>query len=229
VRRELPEVAVVCMGSDPAGFIDLFDAGHWLDVESYTQEDLVRSATYTARAAALAEQAEATDLGGYLAGLEMRGELKRPGEADIARCAQLEQKTNQFNVTTRRYSESQLRTLLERDDAVVLSFRLIDRFGDHGLTSTLVAFVEGDTMRIDSWLMSCRIFSRSAEQFMLLGLMRIAGGLGMKRLVGEYLPTQKNDVVAGLFVRLGFTPIAGAFFVREVEGPVDDLVTYIEG
>jgi FkbH-like protein len=229
VRRELPEVAVVCMGSDPAGFIDLFDAGHWLDVESYTQEDLVRSATYTARAAALAEQAEATDLGGYLAGLEMRGELKRPGEADIARCAQLEQKTNQFNVTTRRYSESQLRTLLERDDAVVLSFRLIDRFGDHGLTSTLVAFVEGDTMRIDSWLMSCRIFSRSAEQFMLLGLMRIAGGLGMKRLVGEYLPTQKNDVVAGLFVRLGFTPIAGAFFVRAVEGPVDDLVTYIEG
>ena len=103
VRQELPEVLVVHMGTDPASFIDLFDAGHWFDMQSYTVEDLGRAAAYSARAAALAEQAEATDIGGYLAGLEMKGRLYRPEEADIARVAQLELKTNQFNVTTRRY------------------------------------------------------------------------------------------------------------------------------
>jgi FkbH-like protein len=227
VQREIPEIAVVCLGTDPAAFVDLFDAGHWLDADHYTQEDLGRSAAYTARAAALAEQAGATDIGGYLAGLGMKGSLTRPREADIARVAQLELKTNQFNVTTRRYGEAAIRAFLAREDAVVLVFRLADRFGDHGLTSTLVALREGDTMRIDSWLMSCRIFSRSAEQFILRGLIGIAAEMGATRLLGEYLPTPKNDVVAGLYPGLGFCPAEGPFFVREIDAGAEDLVTYV--
>ncbi|MDB5404597.1 MAG: hypothetical protein JWQ55_6615 [Rhodopila sp.] len=227
VQREFPEIAVVCLGTDPAAFVDLFDAGHWLDADHYTQEDLGRSAAYTARAAALAEQAGATDIGGYLAGLGMKGSLTRPREADIVRIAQLELKTNQFNATTRRYGEAAIRAFLAREDAVVLAFRLVDRFGDHGLTSTLVAFHEGDAMRIDSWLMSCRIFSRSAEQFILRGLIGIAAEKGAKRLLGEYLATPKNDVVAGLYPGLGFSPADGPFFVREIGSGVDDLVTYV--
>jgi FkbH-like protein len=227
IQQELPEVAVVCMGSDPAAFIDLFDAGHWLDADRYTQEDLGRSAAYTARAAALAEQAEATDIGAYLAGLAMSGSLQRPEEADIARVAQLELKTNQFNVTTRRYSETAIRAFLTRKDAIVLAFRLTDRFGDHGLTSTLVAFHEGETVRIDSWLMSCRIFSRSAEQFILRRLIDIAADRGAKRLVGEYLRTPKNDVVSELYPRLGFSPLDNSFFTREIDRGSGDLVTFV--
>ncbi len=227
VRRELPGVAVVCMGTDPAAFIDLFDAGHWLDTDRYTQEDLGRTAAYSARAAALTARSEATDIGGYLSGLGMKGSLKRPGETDIARCAQLEVKTNQFNVTTRRYSEAQIRGFLDRPDAIVLAFRLTDRFGDHGLTSTLVACREGDTIRIDSWLMSCRIFSRTAEQFILRGLLGIAADLGAKWLAGEYIATPKNDVVATLYPRLGFTPGEAGGFVRDITAGVEDLVTYV--
>jgi FkbH-like protein len=229
VRRELPEVAVVCLGADPSAFIDLFDAGHWLDADHYTHEDLGRAAAYNARAAALAERTEATDIAGYLAGLEMKGSLQRLGPDDIARVAQLELKTNQFNVTTRRYGESALRGFMDRDDAIVLTFRLADRFGDHGLTSTLIAFHEGDTLRIDSWLMSCRIFSRSAEQFMMRGLIATATALGARRLLGEYLPTSKNGVVAELYPRLGFAAAKGSFFIREIGGPTDDLVTYVMG
>ena len=228
VRRECPEIAVVCMGSDPTAFIDLFDAGHWLDADRYTEADLGRGAAYSARNAALAEQAGATDIGRYLAGLGMRGLLRRPEEADIARVAQLELKTNQFNVTTRRYSEAQIRGFLDRGDSVVLAFRLVDRFGDHGLTSTLIAVHDGETMRIDSWLMSCRIFSRSVEQFMIRGLIEIAVALGAKRLVGEVLPTAKNEVVAELYPRLGFCPVGGGYFVRELGGGgVGDLVTFV--
>jgi FkbH-like protein len=227
VRQALPEVAVVCLGSDPAAFVDLFDAEHWLDADHYTGEDLGRSAAYTARAAALAEQAAAPDIGLYLAGLAMRGTLVRPVEADTARIAQLELKTNQFNLTTRRYNEAQIRMFMEREDAIVLAFRLADRFGDHGLTSTLVAFHEGHALRIDSWVMSCRIFSRSAEQFILRGLISTATVRGAQRLLGEYVPTAKNGVVAGLYPRLGFSAIEGPFFVRDVSSGVGDLVTYV--
>jgi FkbH-like protein len=227
VRQELPEVAVVHMGTDPASFIDLFDAGHWFDMQAYTSEDLGRAQAYIARAAALAEQAGATDIGLYLAGLEMKGRLYRPEEADIARVAQLELKTNQFNVTTRRYGEAQIRGFMDRNDAVVLAFRLADRFGDHGLTSTLVAFREDDAMRIDSWLMSCRIFSRSAEPFILKGLTDIARGMGAKRLIGEYRATAKNDVVADLYPRLGFSPREDGLYERAIGDAAEELVTYI--
>jgi FkbH-like protein len=226
IQRELPEVAVVCLGADPAGFIGRFDAGHWFDADSYTQEDLGRAAAYTARADAAAERAAATDLGAYLDGLAMRGTLRRPEAAEIARVAQLELKTNQFNLTTRRYSEAHIRGFMDRADAVVLAFRLADRFGDHGLTSTLIAVREGETLRIDSWLMSCRIFSRSAEQFMLRGLATIARDMGAARLLGEYVPTAKNGVVAELYPMLGFAPTADRFFVRSLDG-VEDLVTAI--
>jgi hypothetical protein len=122
----------------------------------------------------------------------MTARLGRPEESDIARMAQLELKTNQFNVTTRRYTEAELRGFLGRGDVVVLAFRLADRFGDHGLTSTLVAVQEGDALRIDSWLMSCRVFSRTAEQFVLRALIGIGpsgcwGSIGRRRRMGLWL------------------------------------------
>ena len=228
VQHELPEVAVVHLGTDPAQFVELFDAGCWFDLPAYTADDLGRAAAYTARAAALAEASEATDIDAYLAGLGMKGRLYRPEEADIVRVAQLEQKTNQFNVTTRRYSEAAIRGFMERNDAIVLVFRLADRFGDHGLVSTLIAFREGDAVRIDSWLMSCRVFSRTVEQYMLRGLIGQARGLGAVRLIGEYRRTPKNDVVADLYPKLGFVAKESGLFARELGGVPDDLVTHIE-
>lgn len=209
VRQELPEVAVVHLGGDPAQFVELFDAGCWFDLPAYTGEDL-------GRAAALAEAAEATDIDAYLAGLAMKGRLYRPEEGDIARVAQLEQKTNQFNVTTRRYSEAAIRGFVECNDAIVLA-------------STLIAFHEDDAVRIDAWLMSCRVFSRSADQYMLRGLIEQARGLGASRLIGKYLATAKNDVVAELYPKMGFVPMEAAFFTRDLGAPLDDLVTHIEG
>ena len=227
IRRELPEVAVVCLGPDPTGFTDRFDAGHWFDTDSYTQEDLGRAAAYTARAAAEAEHVASTDIGAYLTGLAMKGRLQRPAEAEISRVAQLELKTNQFNLTTRRYSEADIRAFMIRPDVVVLGFRLADRFGDHGLTSTLIAVREGDALRIDSWLMSCRIFARSAEQFMLRGLIEIAREMGAERLLGEYRPTDKNAVVAELYPSMGFAAAGDGFFVRLIGDSTDDVVTAI--
>jgi FkbH-like protein len=117
---------------------------------------------------------------------------------------------------------------MERNDAIVLAFRLADRFGDHGLVSTLIACREDDAVRIDSWLMSCRVFSRTVEQYMLRGLIEQARELGAVRLIGEYQPTPKNDVVADLYPKLGFVPKEIGFFERELGGSADNLVTHIE-
>jgi FkbH-like protein len=229
VRQELPEVAVVHLGTDPTQFIEKLDAGHWFDLPQYTTEDFGRAGAYTARAAALAEQSQATDLGSFLGGLDMKGRLYRPEAADIPRVAQLEQKTNQFNLTTRRYSEAAIGDFMARNDAVVLAFRLADRLGDHGLVSTLIALQEGETLRIDSWLISCRVFSRSAEPFILRGLLGLARQRGVTRLLGEYLPTPKNAVVADLYDRMGFSRLDGKALWSRLVTPDDpgDLVTYI--
>jgi FkbH-like protein len=218
---------VVHLGADPAQFVELLDAGCWFDLPAYTTEDLGRNAAYTARAAAITEQVEATDIDSYLASLGMKGRLYRPDEADIARVAQLEHKTNQFNVTTRRYSDAQIRRFLATNDAMILVLRLSDRFGDHGLVSTLIAVHEGNAVRIDSWLMSCRVFARSAEQFILRGLIDGARARGATSVIGEYLPTAKNGVVTELYPGLGFSQADGAFFTRDLVASTEDLITHI--
>jgi FkbH-like protein len=204
VRRELPEVEVIELGDDPTRFIDKLDSGHSMDLAEYTSEDLGRADMYTARGRALEEANSAPDIGAYLRGLNMQGCVWRPEEPDLPRVAQLEMKTNQFNLTTRRLTEAQLREFLAREDALVLAFRLRDRFGDHGLTSTLIAVHEGDALRIVSWLMSCRIFSRTAEQFIMRFLLTIAAEKGFQTIIGDYTPTARNGVVADLYPRLGF-------------------------
>jgi FkbH-like protein len=227
VRQEIPEVAVVPLGDDPAQFVEIFDAGCWFDLPAYTADDLGRTASYVARAKGRAEALQATDTNTYLASLGMKGRLYRPKDADISRFAQLEQKTNQFNVTTRRYSEADIRGFLARDDAIVLAFRPEDRFGDHGLVSTLIAFKEDRAVRIASWLMSCRVFSRTAEQYILRGLIEHARAIGAERVIGEYRATPKNDVVADLYPTLGFVLTDGEFFTRDLATSSDDLVTHI--
>jgi FkbH-like protein len=153
----------------------------------------------------------------------MVGRVHRPAEADMARIAQLEMKTNQFNVTTRRYSEPALRAFMERDDAIVLALWLADRFGDHGLVSTLIALREGHALRIDSWLMSCRVFSRGAEQFVMRELVDIARAQGAARIVGEFVATERNGVVADLWSRLGFASQSEGLWTRDAAADPGDL------
>ena len=135
--------------------------------------------------------------------------------------AQLEQKTNQFNLTTRRYSEAAIRAFLSRDDAVVLAFRLADRFGDHGLTSTLIALREGDALAHRQLADELPHLLAHAEAFILRGLLEIAREWGVRRLVGEYVATAKNGVVADLYGRLGFEGLGDGVWERR---PIDEVV-----
>jgi FkbH-like protein len=229
VRAELPEVMVVELGDDPARFIALLEEGAWFASQALSAEDLARGSAYQARAQAAAAEADAVDLDSFLDGLEMRGRVFRADGPALVRIAQLEGKTNQFNLTTRRHSEAAILAFAAREDALVLGATLADKFGDHGLVSSLVAVVEGDALVIDSWLMSCRVFSRTLEQFVMRAVLTEAAARGLRRIVGAYAPTAKNDVVADLYSRLGFTEIeTGRMWERVVADPgVGELVTFI--
>jgi FkbH-like protein len=207
IRRELPDVGVVELGDDPTAFVRLLEAEHWFDLPRYTREDFQRSDAYAGRRRALQARDGVTDMATYLSELEMFGEFREAGPNDIARIAQLEQKTNQFNVTTRRYDAARVSEFANSSDRTIAVFSLRDRYANHGLVSSLIAVREGHTLRIDSWLMSCRVFFRTAEQYILCRLVELARARGCNRIVGEYLPTEKNGVASSIYSKLGFTPL----------------------
>ncbi|MBV7540372.1 HAD family hydrolase [Acidovorax sp. sic0104] len=229
VMQALPEVSVVDIGTDPAQFIARLEAGHWFDLQHTTSEDTGRTQAYAARNQAQQALEQSVDMAAYLAGLQMTASAVPAGPADLPRLAQMELKTNQFNLTGRRFSQPQLALALEDPTRLVLALHLDDRFADHGLVSSLVAVREQGVLRIDSWLLSCRVFGRTAEAFMFAELVRIARATGASAIQGEYIATARNGVVADLYPRLGFKPSdsVGRLWHRDPTLPLDDLACSI--
>lgn len=209
IRKELPEVTVIELADDPTKFIDLVERGHWFDSNAFSKEDQLRRQSYQANSRIDHDREAATDLPSFLRGLEMTSHFRRAVSADVLRIAQMEMKTNQFNLTTRRYDETRLRAMLNDPQRVIYVANLRDRFADHGLVTALNLIRDGETWRIDSWLMSCRVFSRSLEYFVFQELLKDGKRAGIKRIIGEYLPTERNKVTKSLFSDLGFVAIPG--------------------
>jgi FkbH-like protein len=140
----------------------------------------------------------------YLESLEMEAAIREFSPVDAPRLAQLINKSNQFNLTTRRRTEAEVQALIGQPDYVCFSVRLKDRFGDHGLISIVIGRVSGDALRIDTWLMSCRVLKRQVEELVLNELVRLAQANGCLRLEGLYLPTAKNEMVRDHYPGMGF-------------------------
>ena len=146
-----------------------------------------------------------SDLGAYLESLQMQAVVSAFDEVGRARITQLINKTNQFNLTTRRYSERDVEGFEKNPEAFTLQVRLKDRFGDNGMVSVVICVpdVEG-CWRIDTWLMSCRVLKRGLEQAVLNVIMAAAKARGVRKVIGEYLESEKNGMVKDHYPRLGF-------------------------
>jgi FkbH-like protein len=208
VRRELPMVAVPEVSDDPTGFARaLADAGYF-EAVSVTEDDRARALQYQANRERDALKATVTDLPSYLRGLEMQLIWRRFDQIGLQRTAQLINKTNQFNLTTRRYTEDDVRAIMRDERAFGLQLRLLDRFGDNGIIAILIGrLLDGADLLIDTWLMSCRVLGRQVEPTSLNLIAEQARRLGARRLIGEYLPTKKNGMVRDHYAKLGFTPL----------------------
>ena len=144
------------------------------------------------------------DYGAFLTSLEMRAVI-RPFESNcISRIAQLTNKSNQFNLTTLRCTESYIRQMAEDKNWLCLYGKLADRFGDNGLVSVVAGEKLGEELHIRLWLMSCRVLKREFEYEMLNALAARAAGMGIKCLIGYYYPTAKNGMVSSLYQEFGF-------------------------
>jgi FkbH-like protein len=206
VRQELPMVAVPEVSDDPADFpAALADAGYFEGLV-VTEEDRERTGQYQGNKAREALKTSATDLAGYLRGLEMQLITKRFDRVGLQRIVQLINKSNQFNLTTRRYTDEAVIDLMADPDAFGLQLRLLDRFGDNGVIAIVIGRLQPNKdLLIDTWLMSCRVLGRQVEPTTLNLVAVAAEKLGARRLIGEYIPTKKNSMVKDHYVRLGFT------------------------
>jgi FkbH-like protein len=204
VRRELPMVAVPELPEDAALYANCVADGGYFEALRVTADDFERVSQYRANNARETLRASHTDVSGYLRSLNMELRWQAFDRVGLQRIVQLINKTNQFNLTTRRYTESDVLAVMANPRALTLQLRLVDQFGDNGIIGIVIGKPEGDTMILDTWLMSCRVLGRQVEEATMNIVAAEAKRLGAERLMGEYLPTKKNGMVRDHYQKLGF-------------------------
>jgi FkbH-like protein len=204
VRRELPMVAVPELPEDPAHYPRALLCAGYFEAVSFAQEDRDRADAYRANAERAAV-ADTSDMAGYLSSLDMVADFRPFDALNRARIAQLINKSNQFNLTTRRYTEKEVAAMETDPNRLTLQVRLDDRFGANGMISVII--VDCEAWEIDTWLMSCRVLGRRVEEAVLAQLADAARRAGAPALTGRYIPSAKNAMVADHYARLGFEQV----------------------
>ena len=205
VADQLPEVAVPDVGSDVSRFAEILESERFFEVHSVVQDDLNRSAYYSSNTQRNLYQAGFRDYGEFLASLEMTAEIAPFSSVYLERITQLINKTNQFNLTTKRYTSAEVETMAQDPNFVTLYGRLSDRFGDNGLVSVLVGRMVGTSLEMDLWLMSCRVLNREMELAMFDALIEQCQARGVHTIVGIFIPSKKNKMVSDHYLKLGFS------------------------
>lgn len=211
IRKSLPEVIVPEICGEPEDSITALERGLYFQALSLTHEDRSRTGSYLARAY-VQQSIAAENSHDYLLGLNMEVDWGAVDESTCARVTQLVNKTNQFNLTTRRYTESQVAEFARSPKHWFRWFRLRDRFADHGLIAVLLAEkLDSVAWNVDSWLMSCRVIGRGLEEFMFNRLIEAAVLEEVQTMLAEYIPTPKNGIMKDVLPHLGFTPDSSDF------------------
>jgi FkbH-like protein len=175
-----------------------------------TEDSRSKTEQYRLRAAAAQEQASFGSHEEYLASLDLEASLRVNAPAEVPRISELSMKSNQFNLTTRRYHEPEVRELVDSPASEVISVTVRNKFGNAGLTGVIVLRYEGETARIENFLMSCRVLGQGVEFSIWGEIAQRALARGCTRLEAEYLPTAKNAQVADFYDRLGLLLVSDA-------------------
>lgn len=204
VNRQLPEVSTPQVNT-PDDFIKILDHSGYFEVTSLSLEDLQKSNQYQARAAAENLQKQFSDYREYLKSLCMKALITDFDPISIQRIAQLTNKTNQFNLTTLRCTENDIRAMQTNSNYICMCGRLTDRFTDNGIVTVLAGEIINNNLHIRLWLMSCRVLKRELEYLMMNELINNVKAMNVDEIIGYYLPTEKNGMVKELFKDLGFS------------------------
>ncbi len=207
VRQQVEGAAVAEIGSAPERFIRAIDRMGYFEATTISTDDALRGEMYhqnTQRA----RMAEAfADYGEYLRSLEMKADIAPFTPLYFARIAQLSNKSNQFNLTTRRYTQAEIKRIAEDEGYITLYGRLVDKFGDNGVVSIVIGRQSGVMAEIDLWAMSCRVLKRGMESAMMDAFVKACRARGVQKVIGYYMPTAKNGMVKEFFAMFGYKKI----------------------
>ena len=205
VRRHLPEVTVPDLPEDPVEVLPYLQSLQLFETASYSGDDAIRTQQYQEEANRAALHKRFSSEAEFLASLAMQAVCKPVDSFSCPRVAQLTQRSNQFNLRTRRYTEAEMALLMKDSDRRTLALSLSDVFGYYGLVSAvLLEKRPQNELFIDTWIMSCRVLKRGVENFLLNEMVSLAKREGFQWLTGEYIPTAKNGLVKDHYQKLGF-------------------------
>ncbi|MGC9293565.1 MAG: HAD-IIIC family phosphatase [Acidobacteriaceae bacterium] len=208
VRKLLPQVAVPELPEDPAYYARTLAAAGYFEAVAFAAEDLKRAGFYQDNAKRANLQKQVGGVDAYLASLDMTITFQPFDATGRARIVQLINKSNQYNLTTRRYTEPEVVSAENDPEVFTLQVRLADIFGDNGMISVIICRpVEAGVWEIDTWLMSCRVLGRKVEHMVLRQVLEHARAAGIHKLTGVYRPTDRNKLVVDHYAKLGFTKV----------------------
>lgn len=234
VKSQVPSAAVPDIG-EPQSYIPILDRCGFFEVTNFSADDLKRNEMYKANVERKRQQASFTDYKDYLVSLEMTAEIGSFPEMYMARISQLSNKSNQFNLTTKRCSLADIQNFTADPAYVTLYGKLIDKFGDNGVVAVTFGHAEGETLHIDLWLMSCRVLKRDMEKAMLDKLVERCKDKGVKEIRGYYYPTPKNNMVREFYAEMGFDKVSedeegNSEWVMQIEGyePMNEVIKVVD-
>lgn len=208
VRQYLPDVFVPEVGADPTQFPVILERSGCFEVPSISDDDLERTRYYEGNQARQELEAAFGDYGVFLDSLAMEAEIKPFSPVYLDRITQLTNKSNQFNLTTRRYTRAEIENIAGDSRYIPLYGRLKDKFGDNGLVTVVLGEIQGSTLTIVLWLMSCRVLKRGMEDAMLDTLVHHSKCRQVETILGRYLPTAKNGMVKDFYREMGFEKVS---------------------
>lgn len=218
VRAAFPELTVPDLPEDPSQYVGYLKSLNLFETASFSDEDAGRTQQYRAEAKREILKDTVKSFEEYLKGLGMTAWVMPFEKIYYSRIAQLTQRSNQFNLRTVRYTESEVERIAKNNRFLTLYFCLRDKFGDHGLIGVVILEKESkEDLFIQEWLMSCRVLKRGMEEFIINKIMEIAEKEGYKKVIGEYIPTQKNEMVKNLYTDFGFTCVGGGMYEMAVK------------
>ena len=205
VSAQVPHVSVPDIGNDITEYIAYIDKSGYFEPIALLEDDAKRNKYYEDNKKRLVEEAQYKTYDDFLQSLNMGAEIKPFSSIYLDRITQLTNKTNQFNLTTKRYTFAEIETMSNSDTYITLYGKLSDKFGDNGLISIVIAqILNKDECHIDLWLMSCRVLKRGMEEAMLDSLVKEAQERNIKTIVGYYYKSAKNSMVLDMYSKFGF-------------------------
>jgi FkbH-like protein len=205
VRENIPGITVPELPEDPAEYLEYLYQLNLFETISFSNEDAERTKQYQVEAKRTVQQKSFTNEDDFLKSLNMVSLVEPFNKFNTPRVAQLSQRSNQFNLRTVRYTESDIESIAVSKDIFSFSFTLEDKFGDNGLICVIILRKEDkSTLFIDTWFMSCRVLKRGMENFVLNTIANFTKEKGYTYLKGEYIETAKNEMVKNHYIQLGF-------------------------